>query len=450
MKTVRLMRPVAASQRVRWDLLGAGLGAVLVTVAVVVPIVADQTWRDTLYAGAAPIFGERLAHAGWGTVPAIAIAGMAAWYGPGLARRLTWPAMLVTTWATALAWAFALAMVDGWQRGVTRPLAEPGEYLEAVPQVSGIHALLQSFSDRILDFQPDSWATHVAGHPPGALLVFVALERIGLGGPTWAAVVTVLAGTSAAVAVLIAVRALSGTARARAAAPFLSVAPTAVWIAVSADAVFTAVTAWALALLAVSARGRGTGALVAGACAGVLFGFGSYLNYGMVLMAIPAMTVLIAGRSARPLLPALAGAVAVAAAFTASGFWWLDGYHLVVERYYQGIAAERPFGYWGWANLAAAVCATGLAVPASLHRSLSVRRLRARYGASLLVAGALLAIVVADLSALSKAETERIWLPFTTWLLVSAAFLPRRHHRAWLALQAAGTLVLVHLVLTNW
>ncbi|CAM5268894.1 hypothetical protein STENM223S_01006 [Streptomyces tendae] len=41
-----------------------------------------------------------------------------------------------------------------------------------------------------------------------------------------------------------------------------------------------------------------------------------------------------------------------------------------------------------------------------------------------LVAAALLALLAADLSGMSKAETERIWLPFALWILPSCAFLP--------------------------
>jgi len=61
-----------------------------------------------------------------------------------------------------------------------------------------------------------------------------------------------------------------------------------------------------------------------------------------------------------------------------------------------------------------------------------------------------LAIVCADLSMLSKAETERIWLPFTVWLTAAAALLPVRSHRWWLAANVIGALVLNHVILTNW
>jgi hypothetical protein len=60
------------------------------------------------------------------------------------------------------------------------------------------------------------------------------------------------------------------------------------------------------------------------------------------------------------------------------------------------------------------------------------------------------AILIADLSMLSKAETERIWLPFTVWLPAAAALLPPRSHRWWLALNVAGALLINHFILTNW
>ncbi len=434
--------------RFRGDLVGAGSAAVLVAAAFVVPRIASESWRSNLYAGAAPIFGNWLPHAGWGTVPAVALAIVVVAQGPTLARRLSWRPLLAVSWAGALGWAFALAMVDGWERGFARRLTDSNEYLHEVGGVTDIGAMLRGFADRILDFEPDSWTTHVSGHPPGALLFFVLLDRVGLGGGAWAGTACLLIGTSAVLAVAVALRALGAEDRARAALPFLVLAPAALWIAVSADAMFAGVTAWAVALLAIAARPGGkTGAALA---AGVLFALGIYLSYGLVLMAFPAVAVLIAARTARPLLPALAGALAVVAAFTLAGFWWLDGYHLVVQRYYQGIASERSYAYWWWGNLAATVCAVGLATAAGLSRALSPRTLRALDPTALLVAAALCAILAADLSGLSKAETERIWLPFDVWLLAATAFLPGAAARRWLALQAAATLLLVHTILTNW
>ena len=94
----------------------------------------------------------------------------------------------------------------------------------------------------------------MSGHPPGALLTFVWLDRIGLGGGAWAGLLCLLVGSSAAAAIVVAVRAVADEATARLAAPFVAVAPTAIWIAVSADGYFAGVAAWGIALLALAAR----------------------------------------------------------------------------------------------------------------------------------------------------------------------------------------------------
>ena len=56
----------------------------------------------------------------------------------------------------------------------------------------------------------------------------------------------------------------------------------------------------------------------------------------------------------------------------------------------------------------------------------------------LLVAAAAAIIVAADVSGMSKSETERIWLPFLPWLVISTALLPERWRRWGLALQEIG------------
>lgn len=402
------------------------------------------------FSDADPLFGFWNIHVGWGTPAAVVIAiGVVLW-APGLAERSTWRRLTLGTWAVSAVWAMALALVDGWHRGFVDRLTSTDEYLHEVPQITDIPRTLREFSSRILDFQPDSWTTHVAGHPPAAVLSFVWLDRLGLSGGVWASAFCVAVGSSASVAVMVTLRALGDETMARRAAPFLALAPAAIWIAVSADGMFAGVVAWGVALLALSTR-RPIGQQLALAFgAGLLLGWGVYLSYGLTLMAIPALAVLTVARDPRPLFGAMAGALVVAAAFTAFGFWWFDGYTLVQERYYQGIASARPFSYWGWANFAALVCALGLAVPAALPRILAGSGLRAVRPLNILVVAGLVATVVADLSALSKAETERIWLPFSVWMLAAPAVLPRQSHRFWLAVQAVGALSINHLILTNW
>jgi len=155
--------------------------------------------------------------------------------GPSLAQRLSWRALTLATWATSFVWAFALAMIDGWQRGFAGRLTTKDEYLSQVRSITDIPEAVRGFAGRILDFQPDSWTTHVSGHPPGALLTFVWRDRIGLGGGAWAGLLCVVVGSSAAMAVIVVVRALNDEHTARKVASFVAAAPTAIWIAVSAD-----------------------------------------------------------------------------------------------------------------------------------------------------------------------------------------------------------------------
>ena len=51
---------------------------------------------------------------------------------------------------------------------------------------------------------------------------------------------------------------------------------------------------------------------------------------------------------------------------------------------------------------------------------------------------------------MSKAEVERIWLPFVPWILLSCALLPERWRRAGLVLQLAVALAVEHLLNTGW
>src|SRR5690606_26326668 len=279
---------------------------------------------------------------------------------------------------------------------------------------------------------------------------------------------------------------------ARRAAPFLALAPAAVWMGTSADAYFAAVAAWAVALLALAVTRRSP--WWAGA-SGLLFGLTCFLSYGLTLVAVIAAAVLLLGRHGirgRPalLLPLLAGLAVAPAAFTLAGFNWWEAYQLLVTRYHQGAGGIRPYGYWVWANLACTALVVGPATVAGLRRTGSVlvrardrahsgmgrRPSDASSGARLrradasadvrlasLVAGALLALLIADLSGISKAETERIWLPFALRLRPACAFLappgppgpaPDRTRaiptRAWLGAQALLALLINRLLFTGW
>ena len=288
-------------------------------------------------------------------------------------------------------------------------------------------------------------------HPPGALLFFVALVRVGLGGDLAAGLVVIaVAATDRAGRPRDAAHA-GGRAAARRAAPFLVLGPAAVFMAVSADAVFMAVAAWGLAALARRGDPADAAAALVGwsVVAGLLLGCCVMLSYGLVLLGPLALAVLAAARSWRPLPVAAGAARCVVLAFAAYGFAWWEAYPVVNDRYWDGLATDRPAAYWLWGDLAALLISAGPLLGAGLATLVSGWR-RADRVVVLLVAGAAAAVLVADLSRMSKAEVERIWLPFVPWLLLSTALLPERWRRWGLALQMATALVVETLLFTSW
>jgi hypothetical protein len=427
----------------RADLAAVAGGVVLVVAAAVVGRLSYAGGAQ-VYLGWPPLLAQWLPHVGPGTPVALVTAVLVVAYGPALAQRMRWVPLLGAAYAAAVAWTLSLALVDGWQRGVVDRLTSDDEYLHDVGRVGDIGAMLRSFTDHVVTAdQPGHWTTHVGAHPPGAFLVYIGLDRIGLGGGGPAGVVTILVGASACVAVAVAVRAIAGEELARRVLPFGVLLPGAVWVGVSADGLFAAVLAWGVALLAVGATGRVAWA----AAGGVLLGYAVYLSYGLALGGLVAAAVVAATRRWAAAGLAALGALAVAAAFTAAGFWWFTGLAHTGVIYAASAAAARPYAYFVWANLAAVSFAAGPAVYAGIRRAVAAPR-ALPVGALLLAAGGLAALLLADLSGLSKAEVERIWLPFVVWLVIPCALLPRP--RAWLVAQVGLALLVNHLLLTVW
>ena len=400
-----------------------------------------------VFLGWPPLLAVWLPHVGPGTPVAVVVAVLVVIRGPALAHQLGWAPLLGVAYVASVAWTVGLALVDGWRRGVVERLSSDQEYLYNVPRVQDIGAMLRTFDEYILTDQPVHWTTHVGAHPPGALLFYVVLDRLGLGGGGPAGVVTMLIGASAAVAVAVAVRALAGEETARGVLPFGVLFPGAVWVGVSADGMFAATLAWGVALLAVGATSRDGGGAASAFAGGLLLGWALHLSYGLVLGGFVALAVVVATRQWWTALIAVLGVAAVVLAFTVSGFWWFTGLERTRVIYAASIASTRPYAYFVWANLAAVVFAVGPAALAGLRRAISTPR-SLPIGALLLATGGLAALLAADLSGLSKAEVERIWLPFAVWLVVPCALLPRP--RAWLAAQAALALAVNHLLLTVW
>jgi hypothetical protein len=442
---------VHSSRSDRAPAIGGAAAILLIGAAVVVPSLAGWQVHASLHVEHpfAPLAGWFDARWGPGTPVAVALAVLGVWSGGRLAARLPWRVLLPMAYVATVAWTLALAFVDG-RSGLTREIVDHNEYLPTARGIHDVPAMLRGFVDRIPVGAPGSWETHVAGHPPGALLLFVGLVSVGLGGAFASALVVTLLGCTAPVAVLVTLRRLGAEDVARRVAPFLVLAPAAIWVAVSADGVFAAVAAWGLAAVAAATVSTSrSGVWAWGLLGGLLLGCCLLLSYGLLLLAPLVVAVLLAGRSWRPLPAVTVGAVVPVLVLAAYGFRLWEAYPVLSDRYWAGIAAGRPASYWLWGDLAALAISAGPALGAGVGSVLAAGR-RSPGVVRLLVAAAAVAIVAADASRMSKAEVERIWLPFVPWLLVSTACLPPRWQRPMLGVQVAVALLVQHLVRTNW
>jgi methylthioxylose transferase len=444
-----------------------GLGTAVLLVALAIALPAVTGW-DVHVRHFPPLHADWQPRVGPGTLPAVALAVLAGRYAVDLAMRLSWSRLLVCAYVAGLAWMLALATVDGRQ-GLGAILGTDYEYLRTARATTDLPHTLETYVSRIpYDALPSNWPVHVAGHPPGALTFFVGLDRIGLGGDLAAGLVVTALAASTAVAVLVTLRALDAEEMARRGAPFLVLGPAAIWQCVSADGMFAAVAAWGIAALAVAAtRDGGARSACWSVVAGLLLGSSVMLSYGLPLLALLALAVLVVARSWRPLVPAALAALAVVLVFAGYGFVWWEALPALRERYWDGVASRRPPGYWMWANLAALAVSAGPVVGAGVAEALALARARARARAQArlrgaastdgpvrvvgwLSAAAVAMVLVADVSQMSRAEVERIWLPFVPWLVVACALLPDRWRRGGLVLQLGAALAVQHLLSTGW
>lgn len=437
-----------------WAVAGLALSLLLVAAAFAVPPLLG--WdvaprKDDL--AAAPTHGYWEPKVGLGTIGAVVLAALGVWRGERWAVRWTWRRLLVVSYVASLAWLLSLALVDG-PEGLTRAMGHKTEYLFTARQVDDVGLMVRTYVERIPYAHPDNWPIHVAGHPPGAVLMFVGLVSVGLGGDLDTALVVVVMAASLPAAVLVTLRALDAERVARLAAPFLVLSPAAVFLAVSADAVFATIAAWGLAALAVAAVARRGPRMIGwAAVAGVLLGWCVMCSYGLPLLALLALAVMVLARSWWPLPIAATAALVMVLGFAVAGFAWWEAYPVLVERYWDGIASDRPASYWMWGNLAALLVSAGPVLGAGLAVAVDRRaehRDPALRPVLVLVAATAAAIVVADLSRMSKGEVERIWLPFVPWLTLSLGLLPPLWRRWALALQVASALAVQHLLYTTW
>ena len=379
------------------------------------------------------------------TLVAVVIGLALAGVGPSVALRVHWRVLLVAETVAAAVWAVALALGDGWDVGILLPVERPNQYLASVHLVGSLSEFLANFTDRIRDY-----GVHVQGHPPGLLLALVGLDRIGFGGSGWTAGLFIVGGALAVPAVLVSVREVASEDAARRAAPFVVVAPAAIWIATTADALYAGVGAWAVTLVILAGGRRGRRGDVLALAGGVLFGATAMLSYGLVLLACIPLAIAVHRRRLRPVVVAALGGAGVLLGFLVAGFWWLDGLAATRERYFDGVGGQRPYLVFLVADLACLAIALGPAIAVALGR------LRDR-AVWLLVGSVGVAVVLADLTGMAKGEVERIWLPFVPWLLVAGLVLfagtdrrARQHASGWLCVQVVAAVVTQTLVKSPW
>jgi hypothetical protein len=402
-------------------------------------IAIGALWHPGYPAGWLPPFHARVGAPRHGVWAAAGLAVAAVWLLPRLAERIRWRWLLATTVAASAAWAFVLAASNGLA-AVSAPLGRQTEYLAALPAVGDSPlAWLRGFSASVGD-PALHLPTHVAGHPPLAVLIFWLLAEIGMPGPAWAAALCIVVGASSTAALLITFRTFAGEARARAVAPFLALAPFALTIATSADALFLGVSAWAIAALTIAAVRR---SVALGVLAGVLLGCTGYLSYGLVVVGAIAVAVFVLARSRWAALGAGIGILAVVVAFGIGGFWWWDGVQATAARWSAGAGSDRPYAFTVFGNLAVLAVMVGPAAAGA------VGWLRDR-ATRLLVGSAALAALSLDVSGVTRGEVERIWLPLAPWLVLSCSALPRRWARPALIVQAAVALTVQALVRLAW
>jgi len=436
--------------------IGLGVAFVLVAAAMLVPAVSG--WNVHVFTFP-PLHADWDPRTGPGTLPALVIAALATWQAFHVAERASWRTLLLWSFVAALAWLLALALVDGLD-GIQKILDTQYEYLRTARRLDNFGDALPDWVRRITqDADPHEWPTHVAGHPPGATLFFWALVQIGWGSGLDAGLVVTFVAATTPLAVLITMRTLGAEVHARRAAPFLVFGPAAVWSAVSADAVFGAVAAWGMSALALAAtRRRWPGRILWSVAAGLLLGYTVMMSYGLPLMALLAVVVLWLAHQREgswwPLPITALVAAGVVLGFATYGFYYWDALRALHTRYYGAIAGRRPPSYWNWANLAALAISAGPLMAAGLSSVLGrpralLRDQSTRVVTALSLGGAAM-VLAADLSQMSRAEVERIWLPFVPWLLLSCALLPERWRRWGLAGQVVTALVVQHLLQTGW
>ena len=310
------------------------------------------------------------------------------------------------------------------------------EYLPGLPALD--HGVW-FFLDRFAELVP-SMPVNVGGHPPGLMLI---VHLVGLDTPEKLAALCIAAAAACApLGYLLARRLLGDDRRARVAGLLIVGSPVVLLFGTtSADAVYAA--AGLIAANGLMARRAATRLL--GTIAFALATLGTW-----ALLAIGAWAAIVAWR--RDGLVAgirLAAACGVAVVVVNGVLALAYGYDPIATLratealYRNSVASVRP--YWFWA-LGSPV-AWGLMLGAPIAGAGLVAAVRRRPEALALA----IVLAIAAVLGFTKAETERIWLPFAPLACVAAAaVLPLPRLRAVLAVLAVQALAVELVFDTVW
>ncbi|MFZ0384333.1 MAG: hypothetical protein WAL22_01600 [Solirubrobacteraceae bacterium] len=391
-------------------------------------------------------------------VLAVGCAGLAPWAIERVRSGAAFAALgYVVTLAVGLSVGAARLGIAGWSHvfdlGPGGAFEAKFEYLPALPALHRGVAYYVGHFPQLLPALP----THVKGNPPGPL---VGMQLLGLTTPGRLAAACMIVGSLVTPLTYSLGRSLgsggnpgraaggaSGAAlvdaerRGRIAATFAAFSPCVlIYGFTSADFVFAAMAA-AVAWLLVSRHGR----VVALGC--VAAGAGAFFSW--VLLAIPAWAVVVSymrdGRrpALRLALGAAAGVIGVTLLLVA--IWGYDPIAIlraVHHAYGKGAAAHRPYAFWLLGSPAAWVTLLGPPIVWLTLRSLQ----RGEPAAAALA----LIVAVSTISGFTKAETERIWLPYVPLACAAAAATPVTRLRLWLVAMATIAVVVRVLFGTTW
>lgn len=341
--------------------------------------------------------------------PAVAVV-LLAMAAQGWLDRMSWPFVQLAGYANAFAWAVALAVVDGAD-GLTRALLADDSFLTDVYDVGDDPlGYLASFTSRSAEH---SDATR--GHPPGPVLLLWAAHRVGLTNHLGLGVLVTAVGALTVPLVLSAVRGVCGEEAARRYLPVLALAPYAVSMAVSVDAVgaFLGAAMVAAGVRASAPARKGWAAGLWGTASGALLGVAALLSYAAPWLGLSVVCLYFARRRALLNFATGLGALLPVLGVQLAGFGWVDGLLSARADYTARIVPHRSPLWWGAISLVVLLLVTGPPLVASL------RKLRNTPGWPFLV-GSGAAVVFSVVAGLARGGVEHAWLPFFPWLTVAA------------------------------